>query len=145
MPRLPADADPSTAGAFFFAHLEFPKLLYAEAAQELAKPDRGNVRRAAVKYREMTAYIKQLQGQFTKAQLTEETRRQVAFTSAALEKFNRLCLRVGRRLLGPRETKGSSRLPEGVACWRGCEQGGPDDRSTKGGPAWRARRPSSKP
>ena len=92
MPKLPPDSDPATATVFFLAQLEYPKLLYFEAAQDLAKPDKANVVKAAVKYREMAAYIKQLQDQFAKTKLPAETGQKVAFSMRMLEKFTRLGL-----------------------------------------------------
>jgi hypothetical protein len=89
--ELSPDADPATAAMFFFSQLEYPKLLFNEGIQDLAK----NVpAAAAAKFKEMSDDHKHLAVQFAKlgGKLSDDTRSKVAFTMDVVGKLARLGL-----------------------------------------------------
>lgn len=91
MPALPATIDSSSAAMYLFAKMEYGKWLYGEGTQHLNK---GEVAPAAAKFREMTAFNKQLQEQFAKlpVKLTDDTKKKVVFTLGILDKYGKLGL-----------------------------------------------------
>lgn len=91
MSTLPPNVDPSTAAMFMFAQMEYAKWLYGEGTQHLNK---GEVAPAATRFREMTAFNKQLQDQYAKlpVKLTPETNKKVSFTLGILDKYGKLGL-----------------------------------------------------
>jgi hypothetical protein len=91
IPRLPANADPTTTAMFFFARMEKAKWLYSEATQEAIKND---LTKAAAKYKEMAAFNQDLQAQYNKLpfKLSKDTAEKLTFTMKVLEKYNRLGL-----------------------------------------------------
>lgn len=91
IPTLPAGIDPSSAAMFMFARNEYSKFLYGDGMEDL---NNGKTAQAALKFKEMIDFNKQLQDQFAKlpVKLTDETGKKVAFTLGVMDKYGKLGL-----------------------------------------------------